>query len=374
MNDISQIEKVRHTLAHVLAVAILEKDPKAQLGIGPTIENGFYYDGSSPLSLDHLPGLTKKMRELVKQNLKMTGEEKTIEEALDYYKDKNQPFKIELINDLAKEGHKTVTFYTIGGFTDLCRGGHVESTAEINPDSFELDRVAGAYWRGNEKNKMLTRVYGLAFETKDELKDYKERLEEAKKRDHRKLGAELDLFTISELVGSGLPLFTPKGAVLRDKLASLSLSIQAKYGFQQVWTPHMARTELYKHSGHYDKYPERFEVTSDETDEVFMLKPMNCPHHAQLFCRKPWSYKELPVRYMENTTNYRDEKSGELHGLSRVRSLSQDDGHVFCEEHQIENEIKNLVKMVKELYEKLELSYYARLSFRDLEASRRYTN
>jgi threonyl-tRNA synthetase len=366
MNE-SKIEHVRHTLAHLLASAVLELYPNAQNTIGPAIDDGFYYDFEFPseikLSEKDLPALEKKMKSHLKSWTKFTHKEVTEKEAKDLFK--NNPYKIELIEEIVKKGEK-ITLYTCGNFTDLCRGGHCESPAkEIPNDSFKLNRVAGAYWRGDENNKMLTRIYGLAFPTKLELDDYEAKKIEAGKRDHRKLGKELDLFTISELVGGGLPLFTPKGSVLRDVLGSYSQELQGKHGFERVWTPHMARVELYKHSGHYDKYPERFEVTSAESTDVFMLKPMNCPHHAQLFARKPWSYRELPVRYMENTTNYRDEKHGELHGLSRVRSLSQDDGHVFCQETHIEDEIRNIINMIKELYSALGLTYRVRLSFRD---------
>lgn len=366
MNE-SKIEHVRHTLAHLLASSVLELYPNAQNTIGPAIDDGFYYDFEFPseikLSEKDLPALEKKMKGHLKSWTKFTHKEVTEKEAKDLFK--NNPYKIELIDEIIKKGEK-ITLYTCGNFTDLCRGGHCENPAkEIPSDSFKLNRVAGAYWRGDENNKMLTRIYGLAFPTKLELDDYEAKKIEAGKRDHRKLGKELDLFTISELVGGGLPLFTPKGSVLRDVLGSYSQELQGKHGFERVWTPHMARVELYKHSGHYDKYPERFEVTSAESTDVFMLKPMNCPHHAQLFARKPWSYRELPVRYMENTTNYRDEKHGELHGLSRVRSLSQDDGHVFCQETHIEDEIRNIINMIKELYSALGLTYRVRLSFRD---------
>ena len=356
------IEHARHTLAHLLGAAVLELYPDAKLTIGPAIDNGFYYDFefTTPFSDDELPKVEKKMRSLLPSWKEFSHKEISKDEALALYKD--NVYKTELVNGI--EG--AITLYSSGKFTDLCRGGHLENPAkEIAEGSFKLTKSAGAYWRGNEKNKMLTRIYGLAFATKDELAAYEKQQEEAKARDHRKLGKELDLFTISELVGGGLPLFTPNGSVLRDVLGSYSQELQGKYGFERVWTPHMARTELYKYSGHYDKYPERFEVTSAESTDVFMLKPMNCPHHAQLFARKPWSYRELPVRYMENTTNYRDEKHGELHGLSRVRSLSQDDGHIFCQEEHLENEIKNLVKMVRDLYAALNLKYVVRLSFRD---------
>jgi threonyl-tRNA synthetase len=361
------IEHIRHTLAHLLASAVTEIYPGVKNTIGPAIDNGFYYDFKFPdnikVSDKDLMSIEKKMKGHLKSWTKFTHKEISAEEAQAMFKDNE--YKLELIEEIVKKGEK-ITVYTCGNFTDLCRGGHTDNPAKDIPnDSFKLSRVAGAYWRGDSDKTMLTRIYGLAFHTKLELDDYETARIEAEKRDHRKIGKEMDLFTISELVGGGLPLFTPKGSVLRDVLGSYSQELQGKHGFERVWTPHMARVELYKHSGHYDKYPERFEVTSAESSDVFMLKPMNCPHHAQLFARKPWSYRDLPVRYMENTTNYRDEKHGELHGLSRVRSLSQDDGHVFCQETHIEDEIRNIINMIKELYSALKLTYKVRLSFRD---------
>lgn len=363
--NIDQLPHLRHTLAHLLAQAVLETYPDAKPTIGPAIDNGFYYDFdfSTPVSHDDLPALEKNMRSNLKNWTEFTHKEVSEKEASEIFA--GNEYKLELIKEIAAKGEK-ITLYSCGGFTDLCRGGHLEHPSnEIKADAFKISHAAGAYWRGDAKNKMLTRIYGLAFESKVALDTYETKQEEAKKRDHRKLGKELDLFTISELVGSGLPLFTPNGTALREALGGYSQELQARHGFERVWTPHMARTELYKYSGHYDKYPERFEVTSAESTDVFMLKPMNCPHHAQLFARKPWSYRELPVRYMENTTNYRDEKHGELHGLSRVRSLSQDDGHVFCQETHMEDEIRNIIRMIKDLYSALKLDYYVRLSFRD---------
>lgn len=360
----NDLQEMRHSLAHLLAAAVTEIYPTTLLTIGPAVDDGFYYDMDfeNPISEKDFPEIEKKMRSLLKTWKGFSHKEVSVEEARNFFAD--NPYKLELIEEINKKGEK-ITLYTSGEFTDLCRGGHVEDMQTVPADCFELSSIAGAYWRGSEKNKMLTRIYGLAFNTKEELTTYKTNQEEAKKRDHRKLGKELDLFTISELVGGGLPLFTPNGTVLRETLGSYSQELQEKYGFERVWTPHMARTELYKHSGHYDKYPERFEVTSAESSDVFMLKPMNCPHHAQLFARKPWSYRDLPVRYMENTTNYRDEKHGELHGLSRVRSLSQDDGHVFCQESHMEEEVRNIINMIKNLYSSLKLTYKVRLSFRD---------
>ena len=268
----------------------------------------------------------------------MLQREASREETLAWARENGQKYKVELIEELP-EG-ETITFYDLVDpkgevlFADLCKGPHVEDLKEIG--AWQLDKIAGAYWRGDEKREMLTRIYGVAFETEEELKEYLERQEEAKRRDHRKLGKELDLFCFSDLVGAGLPLFTPRGTVLREELSELSLGLRGKAGFKKVWTPHITKVDLYKASGHYAKFgDELFMVHSQVNGEEFALKPMNCPHHAQIFASKPRTYKEMPVRYMEATTDYRDEKTGELGGLSRVRSLTQDDSHVFCRKDQI---------------------------------------
>ncbi len=276
--------KKRHSLAHLLAMAALEHDPLARLSVGPVTENGFYYDidfseGKTPTPED-LKTLEKSMRKFVNKKLDFKKRVVTADSAREVFG--NNPYKLAIIDDIEKGGAE-ITLYDTDSFSDLCEGPHIENTGEIDAKSFTLTHLAGAYWRGDEQNPMLTRIYGIAFDTEAQLDTYLAQQEEAKKRDHRKLGRELDLFTISELVGSGLPLFTPKGCYLRDTLSNYSQTLQAKYGFERVWTPHMARTELYKHSGHYDKYPERFEVTSAETDDVFMLKPMNCPHHRAVY-------------------------------------------------------------------------------------------
>ena len=378
---------MRHSLAHILATAVQHLWPEAKFGVGPVVEDGFYYDidlGKLKISEADFGKIEAEMRKVIEQDLPFEKSEKPIAEAISWAKEHKQPYKEELLNDLQRAGTtiakdldatelglssdgdskvEQVSFYSDGDFTDLCRGPHVESTGKVGV--FKLQRVAGAYWRGDQRKPQMQRIYGVAFETQKELDAYLAMLEEAKKRDHRKLGQELDLFTISELVGPGLPLFTPRGTVLREQLGNFSLELQRKYGFEQVWTPHMARDELYKASGHFDKYPERFAVTSIESDDSFMMKPMNCPHHIQLFNRKQWSYRDLPVRYMEVTTNYRDEKSGELHGLSRVRAISQDDGHIFCREEDIEQEVSSIIRMIKDMYLVLDMSFYARLSYRD---------
>ena len=374
--DEQNVMKMRHTLSHVLAAALVEMYPGVQFGVGPATATGFYYDidlsevkdaeGNVMKITDaDLPKIQKKMYSIINKKFDLVYSEKSREEALAWAKENHQKYKVELIEDLPES--ETISFYQLGDFTDLCKGPHVENTGKVG--AFKLIKVAGAYWRGDEKREMLTRIYGVAFETEEELKEYLQRLEEAKARDHRKLGKELDLFSFSELVGAGLPLFSPRGTVLRDVLTNYSLSLRARYGFERVWTPHITKLDLYKASGHYAKFgAELFLVHSQVNGEEFALKPMNCPHHAQIFASRPRTYKEMPVRYMESTTDYRDEKSGELGGLSRVRSLTQDDTHVFCRKEQIKTEIQNLVGIVRELYTVVGMSKLrARLSYRNDE-------
>ncbi len=363
------MEKMRHTLSHVLAAAVKELYPTAKFGIGPAIENGFYYDidfGGAKVSDADLARIEKKMRGIVARNLPMTKRMVTKDEALNWARDQKQDYKIELINDLPEDAE--IYFYDLGDiFTDLCKGPHVDNTNDVGV--FKLTRVAGAYWRGDEKREMLTRIYGVAFAAQEELDEYLKRQEEAKARDHRKLGKELDLFCFSDLVGAGLPLFTPRGTELRELMANYSLSLRGREGFKKVWTPHITKTDLYKTSGHYAKFgDELFMVHSQVNGEDFAMKPMNCPHHAQIFASRPRTYREMPVRYMEATTDYRDEKTGELGGLSRVRSLTQDDSHVFCRKDQIKDEVKRLVAIVKELYTTMGMQKLrARLSYRSDE-------
>ena len=374
--DEQNVMKMRHTLSHVLAAALVEMYPGVQFGVGPATATGFYYDidlsevkdaeGNVMKITDaDLPKIQKKMYSIINKKFELIYSEKSREEALAWAKENHQKYKVELIEDLPES--ETISFYQLGDFMDLCKGPHVENTGKVG--AFKLIKVAGAYWRGDEKREMLTRIYGVAFETEEELKEYLQRLEEAKARDHRKLGKELDLFSFSELVGAGLPLFSPRGTVLRDVLTNYSLSLRARHGFERVWTPHITKLDLYKASGHYAKFgAELFLVHSQVNGEEFALKPMNCPHHAQIFASRPRTYKEMPVRYMESTTDYRDEKSGELGGLSRVRSLTQDDTHVFCRKEQIKAEIQNLVGIVRELYTVVGMSKLrARLSYRNDE-------
>lgn len=369
MKEENYLEKMRHTLSHVLAAAVQELYPTVTFGIGPAIDNGFYYDidfGDVKISDADLPKIEKKMRGIVSRKLSMEKRVVSKMEALNWARDHAQKYKTELIEDLP-EGAE-ISFYDLGDiFSDLCKGPHVKNTGEVG--AFKLIRVAGAYWRGDEKREMLTRIYGVAFATEEELDEYLKRQEEAKARDHRKLGKELDLFCFSDLVGAGLPLFTPRGTELRELMANYSLSLRGREGFKKVWTPHITKTDLYKTSGHYAKFgDELFMVHSQVNGEDFAMKPMNCPHHAQIFASRPRTYKEMPVRYMEATTDYRDEKTGELGGLSRVRSLTQDDSHVFCRKDQIKDEVKRLVAIVKELYTTVGMQKLrARLSYRSDE-------
>ena len=368
-NENSLVMRMRHTLSHVMAAAVRELYPEAKFGIGPAIETGFYYDidfGTTKVTETDLARIEKKMRGIIARKLPMTYRESNFEEAMNWAIEEKQDLKKELIEELPED--EKISFYDLGDiFTDLCKGPHVENTSECGP--FKLVKVAGAYWRGDEKRQMLTRLYGVAFETQEELDDYLKRQEEAKARDHRKLGKELDLFSFSDLVGAGLPLFSPRGTVLRDVLANYSLSLRKEAGFERVWTPHITKTDLYKTSGHFAKFgDELFMVKSQVNGDEFALKPMNCPHHAQIFASRPRTYKEMPVRYMEPTTDYRDEKTGELGGLSRVRSLTQDDSHVFCRTTQIKDEIQRLVSIVRELYSTVGMSKLrARLSYRSDE-------
>jgi threonyl-tRNA synthetase len=383
-----ELYAMRHSLAHIMASAIQRLWPQTKFGVGPVVENGFYYDVDNeehPISEDDFKLIEKEMQKIIKANEPFEHFDMTIDEAVAWAKKYEQPYKQELLNDLKRAGTtvakdldaaelgldsgdqskvERVSFYRNGDFTDLCRGPHVGSTGKVG--AFKLMRVSGAYWRGNENNPQMQRVYGVAFATEKELNAYLEMLEEAKKRDHRKLGQELDLFVFSELVGPGLPLFTPRGTILRDELNRFSQELQEGGGYQRVSIPHMTKIELYKTSGHYDKYPERFSVTSTESDDVFMMKPMNCPHHTQIYASRPRSYRDLPIRYMETTVVYRDEKAGELHGLSRVRGATQDDSHAFVRDDQIESEFESIANMVKIMYEDVfEMPFRVRLAFRD---------
>lgn len=370
--DKDNLYKIRHSTEHVFAQAVKELyGEKVQLAVAHISDSGFSNDSkwNVKLSEDNFGKIEKRMQQIIDKDLPIVQKEVTKEEAREIFKD--NPFKLEWI-DQWDEQKKTLTVYWTGDrYVDFCKGPHVASTGEIK--AFKLLSVAGAYWRGDANNEMLTRVYGTAFETQEELAEYLAMLEEAKKRDHRKLGKELGLFTFSDLVGSGLPMFTPKGTFLWQELANFSESLQKAAGFEQVKIPHITKTDLYKKSGHWDKFgDELFLVKSQETDDEMVLKPMNCPHHTQIYASAKRSYRDLPIRYYETTTNYRDEKAGELSGLSRVRSLTQDDAHVFCRVDQIENEFTIIMGMIKTMYAALGLEFRARLSFRDPATPEKY--
>jgi threonyl-tRNA synthetase len=359
------LEHLNHSCSHLLAAAVCELWPQALPTLGPAIENGFYYDfdfGDTKISEEDFSQIEAKMRQIAPTWYKFSKIDITPDGAKKKFA--HDPYKLELIDEIVSRG-EPVTFYQSGNFTDLCRGGHTENPAK-ELKHFKLLSVAGAYWRGNEKNKMLTRIYGTCFPTQKELDDYINNLEEAKKRDHRKLGRELDLFTFSDLVGTGLPLYTPKGALIRRLVNNYVEEIQSKQGYQQVWTPQIAKATLFKTSGHYDKYKDdMFRVFSHYSDEEFYLKPMNCPQHTQIYCSQPRSYRDLPIRYTDFAMLYRDEKPGELNGLARVRSFSQDDCHIFCREDQVDAEIDTALSMIKEIMATFGFKYRYRLSTRD---------
>ena len=367
----SNLPTIRHSLAHLLGAAVLELYPGSKLAIGPSIDNGFYYDieVAGKISDTDLPRIEIEMRKILKTWDKFEKIKETQKSATAQYV--GNPYKIELIEELANKKEE-ITSYKSGRFVDLCHGSHVESAKGIKPDSFKLSHVAGAYWRGSEKNAQLTRIYGLAFETKNELDAHITMLEEAKKRDHKKLGPELDLFTFSNLVGSGLPLWTPKGTLLRNLLDDYVWQLRKQAGYQQVDIPHITKKELYEKSGHWDKFKdELFRIITREGHE-FAMKPMNCPHHTQIYARKPHSYRELPQRYANTTKVYRDEQSGELAGLSRVRSITQDDAHVFCRNSQVKEEIEKIWDIITEFYKRVGFDLDVRLSLHDPKFQENY--
>lgn len=387
MND-DQLHAMRHSLAHITAAAVQRLWPEAKFGVGPVIDNGFYYDidlGEIKISEANFPKIEKEMRGIIEYGDSFERFEMPIDQAIDWTKENKQPYKEELLNDLKRSGTtiakdidvdelglaangesavENVSFYKNGNFVDLCRGPHVASTKDVG--AFKLLRVAGAYWRGKETNPQMQRLYGVAFATQEELAQYLDRLEQAKARDHRKLGKELDLYIFSDLVGSGLPLYTPRGTLVRDNLIKLSENVRAEIGFQKVWSPHITKTALYEKSGHWAKFgDELFLVKSQETTDELVMKPMNCPHHAQIYAASPRSYRDLPIKYMETTTNYRDEKTGELHGLSRVRSLTQDDSHTYCRQDQVDEIFDQLINKIQYFYGAIDMPLKVRLSLRD---------
>jgi len=366
------LDNLRHSCAHLLAAAVMELWPKTKRTIGPAIEDGFYYDfdfGSVKISEEDLPKIETKMRDLVKGWKGFEKLEVGSKDAKESYK--GNEYKLELIDEFVKEGEK-LTFYKSGNYSDLCRGGHIAKPSQ-ELKFFKLLSLAGAYWRGSEKNKMLTRIYGTVWPSQKELEEYLTLQKEAKKRDHRKLGKELGLFAFSELVVAGLPLFTPKGTIIRRLLNEYVESIQSKEDYTQVWTPQIVKADLFKISGHYDKYKENlFMVSSNYSDEEFFLKPMNCPQHTQIYASQPRSYKDLPLRITDFAMLYRDEKPGELSGLARVRSFSQDDCHVFCREDQVDEEADRALTMIKKIMKTFGLTYRYRLSTSDPKHPEKY--
>ncbi|MFH0712501.1 MAG: threonine--tRNA ligase [Candidatus Jorgensenbacteria bacterium] len=360
------LENVRHSLAHLLAAAVLKKFPGAKLGIGPVIENGFYYDFDLPRSItpDDLKEFEKTMRDLIRKKLLFKGKKVTAAEAKKIFA--KQPFKLDLIKEFVKE-KKGLTVYETGDiFLDLCRGGHVKNTGEINPEGFTLDRIAGAYWRGDEKNPQLQRIYGIAFGAKKELVGYLALQEEAKKRDHRKLGQELEIFTFSDEVGAGLPLWLPKGTIVRDELEAWAKQTEKSAGYQRVATPHITKEELYKISGHVPYYTDDMYAPMEIEGEKYYLKPMNCPHHHMIYKSRARSYKELPLRLTEYGQLYRYERSGTLHGLFRVRGFCQNDAHIYVAEKDVIDEFVRVMEMHRYYYKKLGIdNFKVKLGLRD---------
>ena len=378
---------MRHSAAHVLAAAIQQLFPEAKFGVGPVIENGFYYDIDLPRTLTPLDLLKieKRIKDIIARKEPFVREEMPIDQAIEMFKEMKQDYKVDLLQSLktkgttavsqeeaadVEAGAATATIYRTGKFVDLCRGPHVATTKEIG--AVKIKSVAGAYWRGDEKNKMLQRVYGYAFPTQEELDAYLKMIEEAEKRDHKKLGPELDLFVFSELVGSGLPLFTPRGQLVRSLLDGFVWEMREAKGYDRVEIPHITKKELYEKSGHWAKYKDDlFKFVTREGHE-FALKPMNCPHHTQIYARRPWSYRELPQRYANSTMCYRDEQTGELSGLSRVRAFTQDDAHVFCRMNQVKKETVAIWDIVRKFYGTFGLKLSLRLSLHDPQHPEKY--
>ncbi len=372
----NNIEDLRHSTAHILAAAVLEMFPEAKFGTGPAIENGFYYDFDLPRTLipEDLPILEEKMRTIIKANHPFERADISIDSALEKFKELGQTHKLELIQDLSKEGNETVSIYHSGNFVDLCAGPHIDSTGEVDAQAFALTKISGAYWKADENNQQMQRVYGVVFQNKKELKQYFQMLEEAAKRDHRKLGKELDLFCFSDLVGPGLPLFTPKGTIIKEELQRHVEKICRGYGFQKVSTPHLTKLDLYAISGHKDKFGDELFKVESHHKQNYVLKPVQCPHQTQIYASKPRSYRDLPIRYMESEKQYRDEKPGEISGLSRVIAITVEDGHTFCTREQVKEEIKNMVTIIRDFYSSLGLwdNHSVSLSVRDYSHPDKY--
>ncbi len=390
------LHAMRHSLAHITAAAVRRLWPEAKFGVGPVVENGFYYDidlGEKKISEDNFGKIEKEMKKIIAQAQEFERFTMPVDEAIDWAQKSNQPYKAELLNDLKREGTtvakeldaaelglaadgeskvEEVSFYRNGDFTDLCRGPHVANTKEVG--AFKLMRIAGAYWRGKEGNPQMQRLYGVAFPTQEELDVYLLVLEEAKARDHRILGKQLDLFAFSDLVGTGLPLFTPRGTTIRNLLKQALLQTGTRYGGQEVGIPHIAKRELYEISGHAQKFSDELFSVKSHYDIDFVMKPVNCPHHTQIFAAQPRSYKDLPISYMESTMQYRDEKPGQIGGLGRVRAITVDDGHLFCTVDQIKEEVSKLCAFIKEFHSALGMygDHWVSLSVRDYGRPEQY--
>lgn len=392
MNE-NELHAMRHSLAHIMAAAITRLWPDVKLGIGPVVEHGFYYDvdtGDKHIGEEHFKKIEKEMRKIVNEDQAFEQFDMTIEDAVTWAKDSGQPYKLELLNDLQRDGTTSasdidpaqlgassdkgavaeVSFYRNGDFTDLCRGPHVESTGKVG--AFKIMRIAGAYWRGKDDNPQMQRLYGVGFEDKERLKEHLEMLEEAKKRDHRKIGKDMDLFTFSDLVGPGLPLWTPRGTVLRTELDKFVHELRSEYDYHPVEIPHITKKDLYEKSGHWSKFgDELFSIKTREGHE-FVMKPMNCPHHTQIYDSQKRSYRDLPIKYSNTTMVYRDEQSGELGGLSRVRSITQDDAHVFCRDSQVEEEALKIWDIIERFYGAMGMDVRPELSFMDPDEPDKY--
>lgn len=368
------MEIARHSLAHVLVAAVTELYPKVKLGMGPATEDGFYYDfdTENPITETDLERIEKRMREIIARKEPFVRISVPKQEAIDMLTERNQTYKVEIILDIPDT--ESITLYATGALTDVCKGPHVENTAELKDLGWKLTRVAGAYWKGSEENAMLQRVYGIAFENKNTLKEWERMRAEALKRDHRKLGKELDLFAFSDLVGAGLPLYTPRGTRIIDALRTEVERICKKYGFEKIITPHVAKIDLYRISGHADKFHEElFKVVGHYKQEL-VLKPVQCPHHTQLYASRQRSYRDLPIRYMESNKQYRDEKPGQIGGLNRVIAITIEDGHSFCTVEQVKSEVENLIRIISKFYESVGLwgNHWVSLSVRDYDHPEKY--
>ncbi len=391
MSNKKKLEIIRHSLAHVMAASVLKLWPQTRFGVGPIIDNGFYYDIEIPgtsLKEQDLKKIAKTMKKMIQSKESFTHSEIAIDEAIAKFSKLNQPYKIELLNNLKTkgstrlddaeqkvmpQGESKISLYQTGEFLDLCKGPHVEDSGELKNIAFCLHKLAGAYWRGNEENQMLTRIYGLAFASQTELDEHLELLAEAEKRDHRKLGRELELFVFSDLIGPGLPIYTPKGTIIRNEIINFSRELQSAIGYEEVHSPQMNKAELFKTSGHYEKFKDDMILAkSHYTDEEYFLKPMNCPQHTQIYASQKRSYRNLPLRYADFANLFRDEKPGELAGLTRLRCFSQDDGHSFCREDQIEQEFKYVLNIVKQALDTYGLDYQIRLSLWDEDNQDKY--